>query len=64
MKGRGLDEDRARITRLCERLFEQWDPMFFETVDPTRMKRMDGILRGLSARFHGPIRVLDLGSGP
>ena len=38
--------------------------MFFETVDPTRTKRMDGILRALRAHFHGSIRVLDLGSGP
>jgi SAM-dependent methyltransferase len=64
MKGKGPDEDRARTTRLCERLFEQWDPMFLGTVDPTREKRMDGIVRAVKTHFRGPIKVLDLGSGP
>jgi SAM-dependent methyltransferase len=51
-------------TRLCESLFEKWDPMFFETVDPIRVQRVNEILKALNARFRGPIRVLDLGSGP
>src|SRR5208282_828085 len=50
--------------RLCESLYERWDPMFFETVDPTRMRRMDEILKVLKNRFRGPIKVLELGSGP
>jgi SAM-dependent methyltransferase len=38
--------------------------MFTETVDPTRARRTNGILRALRDNFHGPFRVLDLGSGP
>lgn len=58
------DEDLSDAATLCERLFRRWDPMFSETVDPTRERRMDGILRSLRAHVRGPIRVLDLGSGP
>lgn len=57
-------EKRASTSRLCESLLEKWDPMFFETVDPTRMRRMEVILEALSAHFRGPFRVLDLGTGP
>ncbi|MGA8604057.1 MAG: class I SAM-dependent methyltransferase [Thermoplasmata archaeon] len=57
-------ENPASATRLCEKLLQQWDPMFSETVDPTRMRRMDEILHVLSAHFRGSFRVLDLGSGP
>jgi SAM-dependent methyltransferase len=64
MKGRGLVENRAHTARLSERLFELWDPMFSETVDPTRTRRMSEILRALGNRSRGPITVLDLGSGP
>jgi len=38
--------------------------MFFETVDPTRVRRMDEILQVLGAHFQGPFTALDLGSGP
>lgn len=57
-------DTRPGITRLCERLLNRWDPMFSETVDPTRARRMDGILRVLRDYVRGPFRVLDLGSGP
>ena len=45
-------------------LYQRWDPMFFETVDPTRVRRMDEILRVLKNRYRGPIKAIDLGSGP
>lgn len=64
MKGRAPDEDRISVPRLCEKLLLRWDPMFFETVDPTRTRRMDELLQVLSAHFRGPFTVLDLGSGP
>lgn len=38
--------------------------MFFETVDSTRMKRMEAMLKVLAAHFRGPFRVLELGTGP
>jgi len=38
--------------------------MFSETVDPTRLRRMDAILDALSSHSPSPSRVLDLGSGP
>jgi SAM-dependent methyltransferase len=64
MRDRGPDQDLAGAAALCETLFQRWDPMFFETVDPMRKRRMEGILRSLRAHVRGPIRVLDLGSGP
>jgi len=64
MKHRDPTEVRTPASHLCETLFEQWDPMFFETVDPTRRQRMDGILQVLTTRLRGPIRVVELGSGP
>jgi SAM-dependent methyltransferase len=66
-KGRptaNVEAARARTGVLCRGLFERWDPMFSETVDPTRATRMSAILRALKSRFRGPIKVLDLGSGP
>jgi SAM-dependent methyltransferase len=45
-------------------LYRRWDPMFFETVDPTRVRRTEEILKALQIRSRGPIQVLDLGSGP
>ncbi|MFZ0699526.1 MAG: class I SAM-dependent methyltransferase [Thermoplasmata archaeon] len=38
--------------------------MFFETIDPTRAKRTEAILEVLAAHFHGPFRVVELGTGP
>ena len=38
--------------------------MFFETVDPTRERRMEEILQVLRARFRRPFTAIDLGSGP
>lgn len=49
---------------LYRALFERWDPMFFNTVDPTRGKRTEWILRALRACPPGPLTVLDLGCGP
>jgi SAM-dependent methyltransferase len=54
----------ARTARLCERLLARWEPMFSRSVDPTRARRTEAILRSVGARFHGPFRVLELGSGP
>ncbi len=31
-----MTDEHAGATRVCERLLKKWDPMFFETVDPTR----------------------------
>ncbi|MGP8073356.1 MAG: methyltransferase domain-containing protein [Thermoplasmata archaeon] len=45
-------------------LLGKWDPMFSETVDPTRPRRTEVVLQALGARFRGPFRVLELGSGP
>lgn len=64
MKKREPDGSRISTTRLCEWLLNEWDPMFSGTVDPTRTRRVEGILGALSAHYHGPFRILDLGSGP
>ncbi len=61
---RSKAESGARTDRLCERLLQKWDPMFSESVDPTRGHRTDAILEGLGARFQGRFQVLDLGTGP
>ena len=60
---RSKAESGARTDRLCERLLQKWDPMFSESVDPTRGHRTDAILEGLGARFQGRFQVLDLGTG-
>jgi len=64
MERRGPGRGRISTTRLCEGLLQRWDPMFFETVDPTRERRMEEILEVLRARFLGPFTAIDLGSGP
>lgn len=64
MKDREPGEYQASTRRLCGRLLKQWDPMFSETVDRTRVRRTNAIVRALGALLHGPFRVLDLGSGP
>lgn len=38
--------------------------MFIETVDPTRGRRVDEILRALRAHLNGPVSILELGCGP
>jgi trans-aconitate methyltransferase len=64
MSNQSAGENRRTCIALCESLYAQWDPMFSDTVDPTRRARMDAILEALMTHFHGPIVVLDLGSGP
>jgi SAM-dependent methyltransferase len=56
--------EEARRIRRCHTLLERWDPMFSESVDPTRRERVDAILGCLRSRFPGSFRVLDLGTGP
>lgn len=55
---------RVRSARLCRRLLETWDPMFAETIDPTRNRRMEVVLELLGAQFRGDFTVLELGTGP
>ncbi|MGC2289037.1 MAG: class I SAM-dependent methyltransferase [Thermoplasmata archaeon] len=43
---------------------EAWDPMFADTVDPTRYRRMDAVVRILSEHLRERCTVLELGSGP
>jgi len=64
MTVRELAEDRRRATELCGRLFRGWDPMFSRTVDPTRDRRMEEIIRALGSVPGGAGTVLELGSGP
>jgi SAM-dependent methyltransferase len=45
-------------------LLRRWDPMFSETIDPTRARRVGAILRALRARLRGPFTALELGTGP
>jgi SAM-dependent methyltransferase len=54
--------DGAR--HLCEGLLDRWDPMFAQTIDPTRPRRMEAILEALSDPVELPSSVLDLGCGP
>lgn len=42
----------------------EWDSMFFETIDPTRMRRMTAILAAVAARSRRIRAILDLGTGP
>jgi SAM-dependent methyltransferase len=60
---KSLTRKRASTTPLCEGLFEKWDAMF-ETIDPTRIRRLEAVLDILGAHIDGPVSVLDLGSGP
>ena len=59
-----MTDEHPGATHLCERLLKKWDPMFFETVDPTRAKRTGAMLEALGSHFGGRFRVLELGSGP
>jgi len=52
------------VTTDFESLLAKWDSISLNTVDPTRERRMEAIVGVLGTHFHGPIRVLDLGTGP
>lgn len=62
----GWDGEKTSIgsADIGSRRLEDWDSMFFETVDPTRMRRMTAILAVVTARSRGSGAVLDLGTGP
>jgi SAM-dependent methyltransferase len=48
----------------CKDLLARWDPMFARTIDPTRPRRTEAVLKALSGSRRPPSSVLDLGSGP
>jgi len=58
------DKNGSGSAQFWERRLEEWDAMFSETLDPTRLGRMDAILDALRSRSRSLSRVLDLGSGP
>lgn len=59
-----MTTERAGTTNLCGSLLKRWDPMFAETIDPTRAKRREAILEVLAGHFRGAFRVVELGTGP
>jgi SAM-dependent methyltransferase len=57
-------ESQGCSERGTAKLLESWDPMFANTIDPTRPQRMDAIVAILGESLQEPFTVLDLGSGP
>ncbi len=64
MRSQDAEKTDFDSTHFWGRRLEEWDSMFSEIVDPTRVGRMDAIIDALSSHSLGPSRILEIGSGP